>query len=393
MRTTTLALLLLLAGGCDLPDKGDKDRCFTQRDCVAGYVCEARHCVLPDADMSMPGGGGGSGGDGGAAGSDGGGMECAGTVVEGACLPGRWTRGADMPTARERLALVALPDGRIVALGGISGAGGPQKKVEIYTPSTDSWTTVAPMNQARYGFGAVLGPDGKLYAIGGPYDFPTSSQPKGADGDSRTVEFYDFGTGRWDLYTVPWLRKSRYEARAFVGSDKRIYAVGGFDYSVPEQSASMEVWTPGTDQWGIVNFDMNVGRSSFAVTLGADGRAFVLGGTAANDNRTTAVESFLPVDHGWTTVPPLSGERNWLAAATDGQGRIWSLGGNGASGVSWDVVEVYTPSTKKWTPGTPMPTPRFAHAAVTGADGRIYVIGGNAGGDPQQVGTLEILTP
>ena len=38
---------------------------------------------------------------------------------------------------------------------------------EAYSPSTNTWTTLAPMSTSRYGLAAALGSDGRVYAIGG----------------------------------------------------------------------------------------------------------------------------------------------------------------------------------------------------------------------------------
>src|SRR6266542_1410163 len=380
-RELTAAAALLAAravGGCDLPDAPGKNHCFTGRDCRDGFMCVAQRCVLPDD-------GGGGGGDlamttPGDMSTPGGDMACDGTLVGDECRAGRWTRGADMPTPRERLALVAVPDGRIFALGGISEGAGEQRKVEVYTPATDSWTTVAPMMVARYGFAATLGPDGRIYAIGGPYRNASD------DGISRSVEAYDLVADQWS-YDPPVLGSSRYEARAFTGSDGRIYVVGGFDYSLSEQLATAESWQPGETAWTPLGSSMNTGRSAHGLTVAADGRVFVFGGSAGSIGSTASVEFFRPGQVGWTTAAPLALARDWLAAATAPDGRLYAIGGNGegpGSEQAFGEVEIYAPADDKWTAGPPLPTPRYGLGAVTGADGNIYVIGGNGEGSVKQ---------
>lgn len=64
--------------------------------------------------------------------------------------------------------LVNLPDGKVLAVGGMtSGSVGPLAN-EIWDPLTEQWTTVAPLSVKRmYHSTAVLLPDGRVLASGG----------------------------------------------------------------------------------------------------------------------------------------------------------------------------------------------------------------------------------
>jgi hypothetical protein len=76
-----------------------------------------------------------------------------------------WTSRAALQTARQDLAAVSAPDGRIYAIAGAGSAA--RSSVEAYTPSADRWTAAASLVQARFGFGASVAADGRIYAIGG----------------------------------------------------------------------------------------------------------------------------------------------------------------------------------------------------------------------------------
>ena len=91
---------------------------------------------------------------------------------------GKWTRKAEMPTARRKLS-TSVVNGRIYAIGG--DGSGWLSTVEEYDPVTDKWTRKADMPTAR-AFLSTSAVNRKIYAIGG--------DPPGA---RSTVEEYDTG--------------------------------------------------------------------------------------------------------------------------------------------------------------------------------------------------------
>jgi hypothetical protein len=71
-----------------------------------------------------------------------------------------------MPTARDNLAVVAGPDGRIYAIGG-QNSSGTLATVEVYDPQSNTWSTAAPLPSASSGLAGTLGPDGQIYVACG----------------------------------------------------------------------------------------------------------------------------------------------------------------------------------------------------------------------------------
>ena len=425
------AVCAIGASGCGLSDDADKHACQVQDDCLAGFTCLANQCT-PDAtdggmsvdDGSSPGGADG-GGDlkpvapsctdhvqnghetdvdcGGSCTPCAVGRSCtvtsdcaAGTCESQQCLAGRWASLADMPTPRLDLATVWGPDGRLYALGGISQAAGGLDVVEAYNPTANSWTTLAPMANQRYGFAAVTGSDGRIYAIGGAYQGTTSPF---SDGISKTVEAYDPKTNQWT--PVASLGTSRYRAAAVAAGDGHIYVFGGFDYSVPRQSASAEVYDLASNKWSPLSFSMTTARSGHAAAVAADGHVFAFGGLDNQDNKIAAVESFLPGTIGWSTAPPMPTPRAWLAAARGADGRLYALGGNSFNSgpdpkPSLTVAEAFSPSSNSWSTVASMPTDRYGLAAVASPDGKIYALGGTrvgGFGSGTELRTLEVFTP
>src|SRR6266566_1567001 len=107
-----------------------------------------------------------------------------GTLLGGALaqVPGSWTTGAPMPSARTEVA-VAEVDGKIYVVGGFGG----ERELEIYDPAVDRWSRGAPIPRALHHAGAV-GLNGKLYLIGGYVDGWTPTDE---------VHEYDPASDRW----------------------------------------------------------------------------------------------------------------------------------------------------------------------------------------------------
>src|SRR5207249_2699318 len=112
-----------------------------------------------------------------------------------------------------------------------------------------------------------------------------------------------------------------------------------------------------------------------AAALGSDGRIYAIGGLDGGNNVVNTVEAYTPGATSWSPVASMPTPRVSLAAAALGDGRIYAIGGEN-NAVAFDAVEGYSPSSSSWSKADPLPTPRSGLAAVTGIDGNIYAIGG-----------------
>jgi len=303
---------------------------------------------------------------------------------------------AELPTKRQHLAGVLGPDGLIYAIGGFRGGEGATGAVEAYDPETNSWTRLAALPTPRYGLAAVVGDDGRIYAIGGQYD---SSGPS-VDGDSVVVEAYTPATNTWAV--APSLPNGRYMVAAVAANDGLLYAVGGFSVNPAETLSNATTLDPGADAWSDVGDSMTTPRSSHATVLGTDGRIYAVGGYDSNDE-LQSLEYYQPGTFGWHTLPSMPTPRKDVAAVVGTDGRIYVLGGN-----SWislgqplsTAVEIYAPEASAWTSGASLPAGRWAHAAVRAPDGKIYLLGGQRAvippsvpNDSEQSGIVDVFVP
>jgi N-acetylneuraminic acid mutarotase len=126
-----------------------------------------------------------------------------------------WTEKSSMPTARGELAVLAHPNGKVYAIGGVGDPNAPAA-VEEYNPATDTWKRDASLPFGREWLGAAVGPDGGIYAIGGTTIYGTVL----AD-----VDRYDPSTNTWAAVTNLTTAQSRMGVTR--GPKGKIFVIGG----------------------------------------------------------------------------------------------------------------------------------------------------------------------
>lgn len=131
---------------------------------------------------------------------------------------GTWSRGADLPVAREGDAVVH--EGKIYMAGGYDG-NNSLDLFAAYDPATDQWETLPPMPfvlSAHHG--AVV--DGQLYTFG-HYSKP------------GRVTAYDFSVGKWQVLENLGFTPARHNAVVFDGES--VWVIGGNTNASPPYSA------------------------------------------------------------------------------------------------------------------------------------------------------------
>ena len=91
-----------------------------------------------------------------------------------------------------------------------------------------------------------------------------------------------------------------------------------------------------------------------------DGKIYVIGGYR-NDNCMASGEAYDIEDNEWTTIAPMSGERNKAGCATFNK-KIFICGGWEGSGHVLTSVEFYDTDTDCWTALPQLPTPSAMRA-------------------------------
>ncbi len=268
---------------------------------------------------------------------------------------------------------------RVYVVGGSGDSGDVEELLPpVITPPRPfqpaKWEAIASLITPRFGHAVSAATDGhgvaRIYAIGGRSN-PGGTLLNAVEGLSSSM------TGHWSaMASMPTARE---RAAAATGQDGVIYVAGGSDASSTLTSSplkNMEAYHVSTNTWKN-RAHMHTARDGAAAVMGTDGRIYVIGGYG-NAGSLSSVEAYDPATNSWTSMASMNTPRDGLAAVLGADGQIYAIGGeNGAEALS--TVEVYSFVTKKWTPGPSMSTARVNLAAATGPNALIYAIGGDTG--------------
>ncbi|RSS58519.1 kelch repeat-containing protein [Streptomyces sp. WAC01280] len=193
---------------------------------------------------------------------------------------GTWSPAGELADARWHHIVAPLPDGRLLAVGGMAATGLVDPTAlahcETYDPETDLWTATGALRDARFGHQAVPLPDGTVLALGGARS--------GAD-DARfdpygptRVERYDPVTEAWrDEAPLPWTRAY---PRALPLPSGEVLVLGGADPAALDVGFPSALrFDPATRVWSAAG-PLRTGRWAFGVTVLADGRVLAAGGVS-----------------------------------------------------------------------------------------------------------------
>jgi hypothetical protein len=195
---------------------------------------------------------------------------------------GRWTTSLPLPQPRSGPGAAGL-GGLLYVAGGFIPLTGDDfeitNSVLAYDPKQNTWRSVAPMPTARQRLRLVA--SGRyLYAIGG------AAPPSGADefGPSlTTVERYDPKSDRWaTMNPMVQSRGLPCAVETKVGKRRVLAVVGGFELSADgtlvQARRTTEVFDPATGRWTLLDVMLPFGRGSHDCATEADGTVLAIGG-------------------------------------------------------------------------------------------------------------------
>jgi Kelch motif/Galactose oxidase, central domain len=278
-----------------------------------------------------------------------------------------WTViAATLPTPRQGLA-AAVTGGALHTVGG--SVTGPLATHEIYHPGTGTWTSGAPLPTARSALGAATGPDGRIYAIGGV---------TGAAGTDflDTLEIYDPATGAWS--TGPSMPTPR-SGLAVCALGPLIYAIGGQNST--GALAAVEVYNPVAGAWGTAP---SLPAVVFypAASPGPDGLIYAIGGVDQSGLSQATVYGYDPSSPtpSWSTQPPLLTAQGNLAAGIGPDGRLYAVGGIAQDSLAESTLEVFDAGSAQPDPHIGNGTYQSPDIILLGSGGVPVPLGGAPGG-------------
>ena len=331
-----------------------------------------------------------------------------------------WRPTGPLNTARSGATATLLPDGRVLLAAGTGQIGtdpdtgepinGPLDTAELYDPATGTWSLTAnTMSTPRSQHTATALPNGKVLVVGG-VGF--------ANALIGATDLFDPATNTWSSCSPPAtpsagcpgpLHVPRRVHTATALRDGRVLVAAGKGANPPSpiqvSLASTELYDPATGTWSTCS-DATAGPTCpgplaiarfgpTSVTLN-NGRALVIAGQAFDGTRIASVEEYDPATGHWGPTGFLGARRTTHQATLLADGKVLVAGGFGpdAQGTLVPQGEVYDPATRRWTFTSPMIVPRQSPAMTLLAGGQVLVTGGrDANGNPIRQSELFTATP
>ncbi|NOJ91413.1 hypothetical protein HMI51_00395 [Corallococcus coralloides] len=273
---------------------------------------------------------------------------------------GTWELTGSMATRRARHSLRLLPNGKVLALGGVNGQ--VLSSAELYDPVAGTWSAVPTPVVGRTDATVTVLPSGQLLVTGGRTL---------AGLTVNTVERVEPLTGTRTV--LGSLQKVRHGHQAVLLPSGKVAVWGGWkpDY-YPEDQAEL--------------YDPVTGTSSAAGTVpvrGSDGvvlrsGAVLLTGGTSSSGTVVAPALWNPVTGTLSPAGTLASPRTSHRALLLPDDRVLVVGGYSATAyaILAEGTELYDPATNTWSAAGRLGTRRSIFAAVTLASGQPLVIGG-----------------
>jgi N-acetylneuraminic acid mutarotase len=281
-----------------------------------------------------------------------------------------WTTMSPMLTARGGFG-VAVVDGKIYAIGGLTGDDLPVSITEEYNPQTNQWTSKTPMPTPRSGF-AITVYQNKIYVIGGSVGY----------GYIGNNEVYDPLSNTWETKTS--MPTPRADLCANVVNDK-IYLIGGKKYSSTtpffNETNINEVYDLTNDSWS-TKTPVPTAVQGYASAV-FNSKIYVMGGSLETLSLektllTGATQVFDQQNNSWSLAANLPQAVSYGAAGiTEGYmapARIYYIGGYSV-GKFTGQAQAYNSENNSWSIAETMPTSR-AYLGIAVVNDVLYAIGG-----------------
>lgn len=220
------------------------------------------------------------------------------------------------------------------------------------------WTVDAPMATPRGQHAGVLLDDGSVAVIAGV----------NGGGLVATGERYNGSTRTWS--PIGSVGITGYVAEAVtLGTGQVLVRTDG--------SKQARLYDPVANAW-LPGGEQTTQRRLPSMTLLADGKVLVAGGTGAGGVRLNTAELYDPATGTWTPTGSMSVGRSAHTAVRLYDGRVLVASGFSGSG-EVPVAELYNPATGTWSLAAPPLVPRHYASMTLLPDGRVLLAGGFSG--------------
>jgi hypothetical protein len=294
---------------------------------------------------------------------------------------GKWTATGGLALPRHQYAVAPISVGTTqVLLAG--GEWATTSNSETYDVALGTWSLTQPMLSTRIAHALVALADGRVLAIGGAVDNTSGNM-------ADAYEIYRPSSR--DFVAGPKMIQPRDSFGAARLRDGRVLSAGGQDGQHTTNYSSAELFVPGTDT-AIATGALAQPRSGGMLTTIGD-RAIVVGGEVSG-SAVSSAEIFDPVAGTWSSTASAPTRRARGCILTLPDARVLVVGGNDGSAPS-SAAEIFDPATSLWRSLPSLPRPRTEPACVVLPTGAVLVVGGydDSGGSRVSLSTVELLSP
>jgi hypothetical protein len=274
----------------------------------------------------------------------------------------------DMTSPRALYGVAALPDGKVLFVGGIADFGVHLIQSEIYDPASGTFTPGASMTETRMRPTTVALADGRVLLLGGR---------GGTSGEAlATAEIYDPVNAQFTA--TGSMAGPRYVASAALLADGRVLVAGGLDGR--NVLASAELYDPATGQFTATGSLLEARLQPNAVLRIADGRVLIAGGDGDGGPLASA-ELYDPLTATFSSTGSLPEARVVQSLVALADGRVLMVGGSdggfaGGFPIYYPTAAIYDPATSVFTSTGALAFAREMQSASRLPDGRVLVAGG-----------------
>lgn len=263
-----------------------------------------------------------------------------------------------MSTPRASHTAVALPDGRVLVVGGYTGSQATNS-AEIYDPTTDQWKVVESMSDARASHIAIPLQDSTVFIMGGG---------GGRLGNLSTAEI--FVPSSADFLQAGESRTNHYLATLL--ADGRVLMTGGQSHD-DEILNSAEIYHPITEEFQETGL-MATARVKHAAVLLNNGHIMIFGGSDSRGyrGRFSSTEIFDPETGEFSEGPEMQFGRHKIrdAVVKLPSGNVLVAGGA-------RKPELFDINTQKFVPVRgQLNGPQMFATATLLSNGDVLVLGG-----------------
>jgi len=281
-----------------------------------------------------------------------------------------WSATGGLSTAREAGTFTLLPNGKVLASGGVNSEGYAISSAELYNPVTGTWITTGNLPTVRSDHTATLLLDGRVLLIGGEDD----------SGDPITSgQVYNPTTELW--ITTGSFHSIAYAPKPTLLSSGQVLVIGATE----SDTSVSELYDPANHSWSATG-NLPIFAYGYSTTLLANGKVLLVGGgNDGTDSYTIRYrgdyiayrEAYLydPTLGIWTATGSLSLARQGVSATVLPNDKVLVSGGYGVGDnyvFPFTSAEIYDPITGIWS-NAPVTARRGTFTTFL-TDGKVLII-------------------